>query len=191
MAVDRKLSILEAATRSFSLFGYKATTMDQVAKIANVGKGTIYTFFHNKEELFNEIIDSLIEEMKLVAKEAIDPERSFADNLHQALYRLLEFRKKHQLTFQLSLEMKEVGTPEAVEAMGKLEKVVLSFVEKQVQAAIEKDEIRKCDPQVTAFILVKTYIALVHDWEKEHDSLSEKEIAELFELYFLRGLEKK
>ncbi|MFD1909464.1 TetR/AcrR family transcriptional regulator [Paenibacillus rhizoplanae] len=32
----------------FSLFGYKATTMDQVAKIANVGKGTIYTFLRTR-----------------------------------------------------------------------------------------------------------------------------------------------
>ena len=44
MAIDRKRSIIEAATKSFSAFGYKATTMDQVAKLANVGKGTIYTF---------------------------------------------------------------------------------------------------------------------------------------------------
>ena len=44
MAIDRKRSIIDAATKSFSAFGYKATTMDQVAKLANVGKGTIYTF---------------------------------------------------------------------------------------------------------------------------------------------------
>ena len=56
MSIDRKKLILEAATKSFSLFGYKATTMDQVAKIANVGKGTIYTFYENKEQLFKEIV---------------------------------------------------------------------------------------------------------------------------------------
>ena len=49
MAIDRKRSIIEAATKSFSAFGYKATTMDQVAKLANVGKGTIYTFLKIKK----------------------------------------------------------------------------------------------------------------------------------------------
>lgn len=44
MAIDRRQQVIEAAEKSFALFGYKATTMDQVAKIANVGKGTIYTF---------------------------------------------------------------------------------------------------------------------------------------------------
>lgn len=43
-AVDRRKQVLDAASKSFALFGYKATTMEQVAKIANVGKGTIYTF---------------------------------------------------------------------------------------------------------------------------------------------------
>ena len=62
--MDRKQEIIDAATKSFSLFGYKATTMDQVAKIANVGKGTIYTFFANKEVLFQEIVIRMITEMK-------------------------------------------------------------------------------------------------------------------------------
>ncbi len=48
---DRKKLIVEAAAKSFSEFGYKATTMDHVARSAGVGKGTIYTFFKNKEEL--------------------------------------------------------------------------------------------------------------------------------------------
>ncbi|MBW4840864.1 MAG: TetR/AcrR family transcriptional regulator, partial [Paenibacillaceae bacterium] len=52
--VDRRKLVVEAAEKSFALFGYKATTMDHVAKIANVAKGTIYTFFTNKEELFDE-----------------------------------------------------------------------------------------------------------------------------------------
>ncbi len=55
----------------------KATTMDQVAKLANVGKGTIYTFFKNKEELFGEIISNLITEMKQVAESAIRSDVSF------------------------------------------------------------------------------------------------------------------
>ncbi|MES9682444.1 helix-turn-helix domain-containing protein, partial [Gottfriedia acidiceleris] len=54
MSFLKKQNILQAATKSFTIFGYKATTMSQIAKQANVGKGTIYTFFKNKEELFDE-----------------------------------------------------------------------------------------------------------------------------------------
>lgn len=76
MSIDRKKLILEAATKSFTQFGYKATTMDLVAKLANVGKGTIYTFFKNKEELFDEIFTTLLKEMKQKADEAMEAEPS-------------------------------------------------------------------------------------------------------------------
>lgn len=51
--------------------------MDQVAKIANVGKGTIYTFYKNKEELFREIVQRMIEEMKYEAEQSLDDQLSF------------------------------------------------------------------------------------------------------------------
>src|SRR3954466_13303925 len=108
MGPDRRKMIVEAATKSFSLFGYKATTMDQVAKLANVGKGTIYTFFKNKEELFNEIVSSLVKEMIAEADAVIDPKLPFAENVHRALYRLLEFRSQHQLMIKLIQEEKEM-----------------------------------------------------------------------------------
>ncbi|HZG72303.1 MAG TPA: TetR/AcrR family transcriptional regulator [Chondromyces sp.] len=188
MSIDRKKQIVEAATKSFSLFGYKATTMDQVAKLANVGKGTIYTFFKNKEELFDEIGMTMIHEMKQAAEEAIDERLSFHENVHRALFRILQFRRKHQLTIKLFQEEKEIGTPAVLEVVKKVEQVILSFIRNKVEAAIENGEIKPCNPELTAFIMVKMYFALIIDWEKENKPLTEEEIAQLFELYLFKGL---
>ena len=188
MVTDRRQLIIEAATRSFSLFGYKATTMDQVAKLANVGKGTIYTFFENKEELFDEIITDLIENMKQAATEAIDPELPFKDNVHQALYGMLEFRLKHQLTIKLFQEDRDIGTPIVQEVMGKLENEILNFIKDKVSTAIDKGQIRDCDPELTAFILVNLYVTLIFDWEKKRKPLDKEEIATIFDLYLIKGL---
>ena len=87
--MDRRSEIVMAATKSFSQFGYKATTIDQVAKLANVGKGTIYTFFSNKDELFQEVVMNLIQEMKLEADGSIDTKKSFLKNAHTALMKML------------------------------------------------------------------------------------------------------
>lgn len=188
MAVDRRQQIIGAATNSFSLFGYKATTIDQVAKLANVGKGTIYTFFKNKEELFDEIINDLIKEMKEVANDAVNPSDSFYENVHRALYKLLEFRKKHQLTIKLSQEARDIGTPAVLEVMEKLELAILNFIKDKVILAIQKGEIKDCDPEITSFIMMKLYIALIFDWEKKNEPLNKAEISELFEFYLFRGL---
>jgi AcrR family transcriptional regulator len=190
LTIDRKRAVIEAATKSFASFGYKATTMDQVAKLANVGKGTIYTFFKNKEELFGEIISHLISEMKQAADEAIDPNVPFFENVHRAIYSILEFRKEHQLTIKLVQEEREIGTPEVQEVMRKLDTAIISYIRAELEKAIEKGEIHECDPEITAFIMLRLYIALIFDWEKNHKPLEKEHIAHLFELYLLKGLSK-
>lgn len=188
MAIDRRKLIVEAATKSFSQFGFKATTMDQVARIANVGKGTIYTFFKTKEELFDEIINSLIKEMKAAAEESIDSSLTFQENVHRALYRILEYRLDHQLTIKLIQEEREMGTPAVMEVMERMEKAIIKYINEKIVIAIEKGEIQQCDPELTSFILLKLYIALIFDWEKNHEPISKEEMARLLERYVFKGL---
>jgi len=188
MAIDRRKQVVEAAAQSFSLFGYKATTMDQVAKLANVGKGTIYTFFNNKEELFDEIMNSLIQEVKRVAESEYDPESSFFDNLNRILGRILDFREKHQLAVKMAHEVRDIGTPKALEGLNRLEGAILSYIQAKVQTAIDKGELKRCDPEVTAFVMLKLYLALASEWQHAHEPLKKEKITELFQLYLLRGL---
>lgn len=188
MSIDRKKLILEAATKSFSLFGYKATTMDQVAKIANVGKGTIYTFYENKEQLFKEIVFRMINEMKNEAEQVIQTDLSFSQNLHRALFRILEFRNEHQLSIKLLQEEKQMGTPEVQETLDEIEMEIVSYLKEKIKIGIDKKEIRPCNPEVTAFLMLKTYFALIFDWEKNHLPLEKEEIAEIMQLYLFKGL---
>ncbi|MDF2671361.1 MAG: transcriptional regulator, TetR family [Paenibacillus sp.] len=191
MAVDRKACIVEAAEKSFTLFGYKATTMDQVAKIANVGKGTIYTFFTNKEELFDEIMRKLIIEMKLIAEHVLQPGHTFFENLQAALYALLDFRRTHELTIKLTHEVRDMGTPQAQEGIQQIETAILAFITRKVQEALDRGEIRSCDPEITAFVMLKLYVAFIYEWDKSHEPLGKEEIAKLFKLYLLDGLSIK
>jgi AcrR family transcriptional regulator len=188
VGLDRRQLIVEAATKSFSLFGYKATTMDQVAKLANVGKGTIYTFFKNKEELFDEIINSLLKDMKAVAEKAINKQHSFHENASRVLFDLLEFRKSHQLTIKLFQEEREMGTQAVVEVIQRVEKVIINYMKGIIQEAIDQKEIKPCNPEITAFVMLKLYVSLIFDWEKTHNPLGKEEISQLFELYLFNGL---
>ena len=188
MSVDRRQMILDGATKAFTQFGYKATTMDLVAKLANVGKGTIYTFFKNKEELFDEIFTSLLMEMRKIAYEAIDEKNSFSENLHLALFAILEFRKNHQLTIKIFQENAELGTSAVKEMIEKMEQMIIRYIKTKVKEAIEKGDIKPCDPELTAFVMVKLYIALIFDWEKRYEPLTKEEVAESLELYVLKGL---
>ncbi|MFC5531111.1 TetR/AcrR family transcriptional regulator [Cohnella yongneupensis] len=191
MSVDRRKLIVDAASQSFALYGYKATTMDQVAKLANVGKGTIYTFFATKEELFDEIMNTLIRDMKLVADEAYDASLPFFDNLSRILYRLLDYREKHQLALKIAHEVRDMGTPKAIEGLDKIERALLAYIQAKIQTAIEKGELKPCDPALTAFVLLKLYLALATEWQKSNEPLDKEQITGMFRLYLMEGIAVK
>jgi len=54
---EKRKQILDAATRLFTDQGYAATSMDHIAKKADVSKQTVYSHFGNKDELFMAAIE--------------------------------------------------------------------------------------------------------------------------------------
>src|SRR5690349_18383800 len=56
----RRQSIMAAALEEFSLRGFEAARLDDVAKRAGVAKGTIYLYFADKETLFQELARSML-----------------------------------------------------------------------------------------------------------------------------------
>lgn len=187
--MDRKQEILLAAGKSFSMFGYKATTMDQVAKIANVGKGTIYNFFKNKEELFQEVVMSMILDMKFEAEQTINPQANFIENAHNGLMRMLQFREQHLLFAKLIEEEKAIQTPTVQQMLIKVEEEIITFLAERIKIGMKKNEIRPCNPELVAYLLFKSYLAMVVDWQLTHEEvLHEEEILTLFKETLFRGL---
>ncbi len=58
----RQQDILTAARELFLRQGYHETTLEEIARHAEFGKGTIYNYFDSKEDLFLAIFDQLIGE---------------------------------------------------------------------------------------------------------------------------------
>lgn len=55
-AAERKAAIVEAALEEFTARGFAATRLEDVARRADVAKGTIYLYFADKETLFQELL---------------------------------------------------------------------------------------------------------------------------------------
>lgn len=189
MSIDRRKQIVDAAAQSFALYGYKATTMDQVAKLAGVGKGTIYTFFTAKEELFDEIMTDLIRQMKVVADEEYEASRPFFDNLSRILDRLLDYREKHQLALKMAQEVRDMGTPKMIEGLDRIERALQGYIEAKVRAAQDKGELKPSDPAMTAFVMLKLYLALATDWQRQTgEPLGKERVTETFRQYLMEGI---
>jgi AcrR family transcriptional regulator len=49
---EKRQAILEQAIRTFAELGFRGTDVQAIADRASVGKGTVYRYFHSKEDLF-------------------------------------------------------------------------------------------------------------------------------------------
>ncbi|WP_033343105.1 TetR/AcrR family transcriptional regulator [Catenuloplanes japonicus] len=56
MAGTKATQVLDAAETLLMRFGYRRTTMDDVARTAGVGKGTVYLYWPTKSELFGAVL---------------------------------------------------------------------------------------------------------------------------------------
>jgi len=61
---DTRDKILSVANNLFIRFGFRKTSMDEIAKIARKAKGSLYYHFANKEELFKEVVSKEITGLK-------------------------------------------------------------------------------------------------------------------------------
>ncbi|MBP2664859.1 MAG: fadR [Firmicutes bacterium] len=52
----KRQKILDAAYTVFSRKGYHRATVDEIIALADTGKGTVYKYFVNKEQLFYTLI---------------------------------------------------------------------------------------------------------------------------------------
>lgn len=54
---DVKKLIIDIAQKTFSHFGFKKTTVDDIAQAARKGKSSIYYYFNSKEEIFEAVVE--------------------------------------------------------------------------------------------------------------------------------------
>ena len=61
---EMREAIVKVATQIFSRFGFKKTSMDDIAKGLRMGKSSIYYYFRGKEEIFRAVVDQEAEILK-------------------------------------------------------------------------------------------------------------------------------
>jgi len=83
----RKERILETAGRLFMSYGFKRVSMDEIARGAGVGKGTVYQLFESKEELMLSVVDYFSVKVASAAAEIL------SDGTLPPIVKLQEFLK--------------------------------------------------------------------------------------------------
>ena len=105
MQIDAKLPkekrIEIAAEEIFSRFGYEKATLDGIIALADVGKGTVYKYFGNKEQLFYKLVAVKNVPFVEALQAAVENEKSLQAKLIAYFAVLVEFYHKNSALWQI------------------------------------------------------------------------------------------
>lgn len=101
---DTREAILDASNRLLIRYGYRKMTMDDLAREAGIGKGTIYLYFRSKEDVALSCADRLTVQVQERLREAAGSASTPAERLHRMLVMRVLLRFDHAQPYAGSLD---------------------------------------------------------------------------------------
>lgn len=97
----RREEILDAARTVFSERGFEKAKLDEIAEVAELGKGTIYNYFKNKEELFVSVIVRGIQRLQSFIEDSIQSRPTPKAKIESYIDAFFKFFEKHRQIFSI------------------------------------------------------------------------------------------
>ena len=85
----RRQEMIDAARTIFAQKGYAETTLEDVAELAEFGKGTLYNYFPNKEALFSSVLKHAFRSVLDIFEEVLGSDLRFEEKIRSLLERML------------------------------------------------------------------------------------------------------
>ncbi|WP_339725440.1 TetR/AcrR family transcriptional regulator [uncultured Paraglaciecola sp.] len=184
----KRRDIAGACTELLLEKGIKNLTITEIAKTAGIGKGTVYDYFSNKEEIVFEIIRKFIEEHQHNLLSQTDPKTS---TKQKVLYLfdifLSEYKsyEKHQDVYReyLSVTLSTKSSP-MMEFNGECSGFIQTILENIIDEGIKKGEIKTIAKRLVDGLIKSERGYMLISWSDGKDLRQEfKEyIDTLFEL---------
>ncbi|MDA3942015.1 MAG: helix-turn-helix domain containing protein [Bacteroidetes bacterium] len=86
--------IIQVSAQLFGRFGYKKTTMEDIAQALRMGKSSLYYYFKSKEEVFQAVVEMEASQLKAAVLVAINKESDPQEKLRQyVMVRMQKFKE--------------------------------------------------------------------------------------------------
>ncbi|OJH34525.1 TetR/AcrR family transcriptional regulator [Cystobacter ferrugineus] len=113
MSSEAREAVLSAAGEIFGRFGFKKASVEDIARLAGIGKGTVYLHFESKEALFEAVLrQSLTQdaaELLRLVDRAETPEAKLKAFFEGKVARSLQVANWGLLSAEHALEMAKAG----------------------------------------------------------------------------------
>lgn len=202
-----KQEILDAALKLFSVQGYEATSISQLAEAVGIRKASLYSHFENKQAILDALIQTTMEEYEKHSifanadwddpaftkdKEHMTPEMAAQMFLGQIRY-ILHDPKISSARKMLTIE--QFQNPQMAHLQTKQNYAdVMQYCTGLVRFLIRQGQLADSDPEIMAAQLclpISMWLGLCdREPEREDDvmKLIERHIRQFFEVYHVKGV---
>ena len=191
---EKRREIAFAAVEVFGTKGFERTRMEDVAKAASVGKGTIYEYFKNKEELMTGAFEALFTDMMAGMMPEPDPQRDAADTLRLIMDRTIAAAQEigHAYRFFLEYMLHASRSDKThdflAEVLTMYREWLTGLIESGMDDGLFRDDI---EPYETAAAIAAWLDGAIFHWYTLPDSVSLEKMSSCFLDTILKGLKSK
>jgi len=146
----KRREILSAATEIIAAKGFNNATLEEIAEASEFGKGTLYNYFQNKQEIYVAIMEDIFETF-ITSLKKIDEECDNAKDFFRAVIRyMVSYCVNNPSAFQIMAQKRMSAIEEKPESISPKIKMLLDEGQKiqvkKIEKAIKAKEIRNIDP---------------------------------------------
>jgi len=183
---NKRQHILDAAYIVFSRKGFHRATVDEIIALADTGKGTVYNYFVNKEQLFYTLIKEYNNPFNKRIEEIVTSNLLSLDKIRILTKEFLSFYSRNADLWRVLIhEMRTFGeggysgfNEEQQEKYKKEFESAIVLLESVILQGVEQKLIRECNTKQAAYGLFSAIIAIVfqglvgEDIEKTADDIA-------------------
>jgi AcrR family transcriptional regulator len=164
--LDRKTAVLHAAIRVFGRYGYKKTSVDDIAEAAGISKQGLYLHFSSKEEIFVASVAKYLDDAVLLLDQAL---KNNLLSLHEKICEAMDvWFGRHYSTFSpQSIDVIEIGNQLSAR---QAEKYKEAFRLRVANALSESTEFKRSKNSCSPKEIASTLFTCGLTWKEHHES---------------------
>jgi len=165
-ALPKDVRILQAAEEIFSMYGYEKATLDEIIALADVGKGTVYKYFGNKEQLFYRLVLDKNKPFVEKLRQVVDEQKNLVDKMLAYFKEFVAFYYENSALWQIiCFEM--LGTSNAcrVQKVDGVYRVLPRYRQVEISPALEERILRYHDLLKEEYVILEEFLSKA--WQQD------------------------
>ncbi|MBV8772639.1 MAG: TetR/AcrR family transcriptional regulator [Deltaproteobacteria bacterium] len=152
----RREQVLQHAKRIFARKGYHRTNIADIVARAQIARGTFYLYFENKKDLFEELLEQVLGELRLrIQRLRIGPgEPEPVDQLRNNLRRVLNFLLAERELTDILLNHSTGFDRELDSRIREFYQRVADQIQRSLDLGMQMGLVRNCDTRAVAFCIL-------------------------------------